>query len=247
MNPQRLDIDYDIVWHGRWHTGSGYSSVAVDRLQHRDWGGAPVIPGSLIKGVLRHHCERLVRAFGLPTVDPHSGAEPGDRELIRHFRPLHQSEVLVDRLFGTRYQGECLFMTNAVPSTRVRKHETQVAARTSIDRVTGTVMDAHLFTTEVVEGEAYLSGKIRARHPARVLTQDEDGFPFEYSLLVAALLSIDAIGGDKSAGLGRCVVRIEGGSLGWNGETISVEKALESLQETEWADLVCIVREEQGQ
>ena len=66
---------------------------------------------------------------------------------------------------------------------------TIVEARTAIDRVTGTVMDQHLFTTEVVQADVNLRGEIRARHPRGVLTQDADGFPYEYALLLAGISS----------------------------------------------------------
>ena len=110
-----------------------------------------------------------------------------------------------------------LFVTNAVPKPSEADSVPPVQARTAIDRVTGTVMEQHLFTTELAQGDINMQGKIRARHPAGVLTQEEDGFPYEYALLVAALLSLDALGGDKSVGLGRCEVTVESIALEWSG------------------------------
>ena len=246
MKPQRLDLKYRIAWKGRWHVGSGYQSAAADRLQRRRDGedGAPFVPGSQMKGVLRHQCERLALALGLEAVDPHAGAEDGDRSLITHFVPLAKSELLVDRLFGSRRQGECLFVTNAVPAPSEGEDATAVQARTAIDRVTGTAMEQHLFTTELAEGDIGLTGQIRARHPAGVLTQDDAGFPYEYALLVAGLLSLDALGGDKSAGLGRCEVAIVPDSLRWNGCPISLEDSLDSFKDEEWADMLALLRED---
>ena len=244
MKPQRLDIGYRIAWNGRWHVGSGYGSAAVDRLQQRLGGaGAPFVPGSQVKGVLRHQCERLALALGLEAVDPHAGAGEGDRSLVEHFQPLAKSTLLIDRLFGSRYQGECVFVTNAVPGKGGEGNAAKpaVAARTAIDRVTGTVMERHLFTTELIEADVELQGAIRARHPGGVLTQEDEGLPYEYALLVAGLLSLDTLGGDKSTGLGRCEVRIE--SLRWNGENMSPEAALTSFEEREWADMIEMLRE----
>ena len=205
----------------------------------------PVIPGAHLKGVLRHHCERLVGALGLEVVSPHSARGSEDLELVRNFRPLSHSELLVDRLFGTRYQGECLFVSNAVARGDPRSAETAIVARTAIDRVTGTAKENHLFTTEIVEGGSQLFGTVRGRHPGGVLTQEDEGFPYEYSLLVAALLSLDVLGADKSTGLGRCEVCILAASLRWNGEEVSVEDALSSFQETEWKELLEMLREDQ--
>ena len=142
----------------------------------------------------------LLFAFHLKAVDPHAGSEDHNRRLIRHFRPLAKSNLLIDRLFGSRYQGECLFVTNAVPAATKPDSTTTVEARTAIDRVTGTVMDQHLFTTELVDGGVPLRGEIRARHPGGVLTQEEEYFPYEYALLIAGILSLETLGGDKSAG-----------------------------------------------
>ena len=132
-----------------------------------------------------------------------------------------------------------------MPASSDLESGTAVQARTAIDRVTGTVREQHLFTTELAEGDVILQGGIRARHPAGVLTQEEDGFPYEYSLLVAGLLSLDTLGGDKSVGLGRCELSIESESLRWNGESVSVEQALKCFEEEEWAVLLNMLHQEQ--
>ncbi len=248
MNPQRLDVRYRIAWNGRWHVGSGYQSSVADRLQQR-WGGhggPPFVPGSQMKGILRDQCERLARTLGLNVVGPHSGAEAGDRHLVEHFRPLAKSDLLIDRLFGSRYQGECLFATNALSATAESqdiRDITDVTARTAVDRVTGTAMERRLYTTEYASPEVYLHGGIRARHPEGVLTCDDGEFPFEYTLLVAGMLSLDALGGDKSAGFGRCEISLEPDSLRWNGSSISLDHALRALEEREWADMIQLQRE----
>lgn len=265
MKPQRLDLYYLIKWQGRWHVGSGYQSAAIDRLQRRtrlpfrseshsvaDQSAAvgklaqlrPFVPGSQIKGVLRHHCERLAIALDLDVVDPHAGSETGDRSLVANFRALAKSDLLIDRLFGNRYQGECLFVTNAIPTPSTpERHSPTVAARTAIDRVTGTVREQHLFTTELIEKDVCLHGSIRARHPGNVLTQYEGGFPYEYALLVAGLLSLESLGGDRSVGLGRCEISLKPNSLRWNGKVVSLNDALQSFEEDEWAEMLGLVRE----
>ena len=242
MTPQRLDIGYRITWKGRWHVGSGYQSAAADRLQRRSGGGAPFVPGSQIKGALRHQCERLAGALGVETVDPHAGAEASNRTLVEHFGPLAKSGLLIDRLFGSRYQGECVFVTNALPAEQEPQGKVAVAARTAIDRVTGTVMERHLFTTENVEAGTDLHGAIRARHPAGVLTQDDGGFPYEYALLVAGLLTLETLGGDKSVGMGRCGIDLE--SLRWNDADTTLDTVRDSFQELEWADMIDVIRGE---
>ena len=92
-------------------------------------------------------------------------------------------------------------------------------------------MEHHLFTTELVEAEINLRGRIRGRHPTGVLTQYDGGFPYEYALLLFALPLLDCLGGDKSVGLGRCNIKIKEESLLWNGCHISLDKALQNFQE----------------
>lgn len=233
MKPQRLDLCYEIIWNGRWHIGSGYQSAVADRLLRRMGGvkGDLFVPGSQLKGVLRYQCEQLALALGLEAINPHAVTTDDEQDLLAHFTPLANSELIVDRLFGSRYQGECLFVTNAMPVSSDEEKTTSVQTRTAMDRVTGTVMEQHLFTTELVEREINLHGHIRERHPAGVLTQDDNGFPYEYALLLSALPLLDALGGDKSVGLGRCNIKIGENSLRWNGCPISLDNALQGFHE----------------
>ena len=246
MVPQRLDLEYCIKWTGRWHVGSGYQGVAADRLVRRLGGRdtPPFVPGSQIKGVLRHQCERLALSLGLDALDPHASSPDQNRRLVRHFVPLSQSDLVVDRLFGNRYQGECLFVRNALPQSE-GKPRVSVRARTAMDRVTGTVMEQRLFTGEQVERESCLYGSLRARHAAGILTPEDgdEGFPLEYALLVAALLSLDSLGGDKSVGVGQCEIHLEPGTLRWNNDGISTDDALSSLKDKEWGELLGMTRE----
>ena len=246
MEPQRLDLCYEIVWNGRWHVGSGYQSAVADRLLRRMEGvnRDPFVPGSQLKGLLRHQCERLALALGFEAINPHAVTPEDEKALVTHFAPLTNSKLIVDRLFGNRYQGQCLFVTNATPVLSDGEKTTSVQTRTAMDRVTGTVREQHLFTTELVEDKINLRGKIRGRHPAGVLTQDEGGFPYEYALLVAGILSLETLGGDKSTGLGRCEVKLDGDKLYWNGDPIKQNEALQSFQEEEWQEMVELLRGE---
>ena len=244
MRPQRLDLHYSIDWQGDWHVGSGYESAATDRLVRRmPHNGQPFVPGSQIKGLLRHQCERLAASLQAPVVDPHAGNPENDRRLVEGFVPLANSDLVIDRLFGTRYQGECLFVTNALSVTEQDGEILQTRARTAMDRVTHTVKEGNLFTTQLVDRSFSLQGSLRARHPAGVLTQDNEDFPYEYALLVASLLTLEAFGGDKSVGLGQCSIKLTRDIL-WNRETIALPDALRSLEDEEWHGMMQLVREE---
>jgi CRISPR/Cas system CSM-associated protein Csm3 (group 7 of RAMP superfamily) len=254
QQPQRLDIAFTIAWQADWHVGSGRGTSHVDRLLRRRACGPrgerlPFVPGSQIKGVLRHQCERLLAVLGGEVVSPHVvGAAEADPRLLEQFRPLACSRLLIDRLFGSRYQGECLFVEDAVPQQEGMRFDSRIHSRTSIDRVTGTARERTLFVTEVASGKnTRLHSRLQARHAPGTLTQDGSDFPFEYSLLIAGLLSLDQLGGDKSIGLGRCHISIVGDVVRWNDRTdYPLPEALKSFEEQEWLELLQLCRQDGG-
>jgi CRISPR/Cas system CSM-associated protein Csm3 (group 7 of RAMP superfamily) len=250
----RLDLDISIAWEGTWHVGSGFAMAQADRLIQRRGGrhGSPLVPGSQLKGVLRHHVERLVASLGFQVVAPHAIDSDQEIELVQHFRPLPSSRLVVDRLFGTRYQGECLYIDDALPppGTTMRRRDHRLVARTAMDRVTGTVREKRLFVTEVAEGfDLILHSRIRGRHPLDALTTVENGsFPLEYALMLAALLSIDALGGDKGVGQGRCRMEILGESVRYNDRDWTLSQALSGLFDPgEWVGWINLYDEERSQ
>jgi len=250
-SPQRLDIRFTLRWEHAWHVGSGFGSATVDRLICRrpapkGGKGSPFVPGSQIKGVLRHHCERLAALFGCDVVPPHQfGPRPSDG-LLANFRPLRQSSLLIDRLFGSRYQGECLFVEDATPAANGEPEPSRPHSRTALDRVSGTARERTLFVTEVVEGrDTIYHSRLRARHPAGVLTQLEEGFPYEYALLLAGLFGLDALGGDKSTGLGACTVAVDNDRVRWNDQPdFPVADALVCFAEADWKEWLDLARGE---
>lgn len=247
--PQRLDITFHIRWESAWHVGSGLGTETVDRLIRRravpgQPRGVPFVPGSQIKGVLRHQCQRLLATFDAPVESPHVLGPGPRRAVLDNFRPLAESKLFIDRLFGSRFEGDCLYVEDALPLENPGTIETR--SQTAIDRVTGGARDQTLYTSEVVNGtDSVFHGRLKARHAPGVLTQDDGGFPMEYALLVAGLLDIEFFGGNKSAGLGRCQIEIPGNVIRWNDDrTFSVAQALHCFHDEEWWDLVTLCREE---
>jgi CRISPR/Cas system CSM-associated protein Csm3 (group 7 of RAMP superfamily) len=251
----RLDLGFAIAWEATWHVGSGFSMAMADRLIQRRGGrlGVPFVPGSQLKGVLRHQVERLAATLGCRVVAPHALDPDQETELVRHFRPLERSRLVVDRLFGTRYQGECLYVdetTRPAAGATPTWHDHRLVARTAMDRVTGTVREKRLFITEVAEGgwrNLVLHSRIRARHGDGVLTVVES-FPLEYSLLVAALLSIDALGGNKGIGQGQCQIKILEDRVRYNGQDLTLDAVLAGLVRTDdWKAGLDLFDDERGQ
>jgi hypothetical protein len=250
----RLDLKFSITWEAAWHVGSGFAMAMADRLIQRRGGrlGVPIVPGSQLKGALRHQVERLATALGCSVVAPHAIDPDQQTELVRHFRPLERSRLLVDRLFGTRYQGECLYVDEARPAAGTvptwRDH--RLVTRTAMDRVTGTVREKRLFVTEVAEGRwrsLVLQSRIRARHRDGALSV-VDSFPLEYSLLTAGLLSLDALGGDKGVGHGRCEIKVLDNVVHYNGKPLTLDEILANLADTDdWKAGIDMVDDERGE
>ncbi len=238
----RLDLTFQLQFVTDWHVGSGAGSALVNRLQARrrmrSWGEVPFVPGAQLKGVLRQQCERLALALNLSDVlDPHDQ----EAALAAHFVPLPQSQIFVDRLFGSRYQGGCLFLSDALPvddhSDGAVSPGTTVRQRTALDRLTGTVKHQHLFATEIVSvSKGAYAARLRARHPSEALTHNGGGLPYEYALLVTALLGIESLGGDKSAGRGQCVITVDESTLKWNRTPQSLDAMLAPFREDGWQE-----------
>lgn len=253
--PYRLDLRFRIEWEGNWHVGSGFGSAQADRLIRRQGGrnGLPFVPGSQIKGVLRHQAERLAASFGCRVAMPHATDPDQQVHLIEAFRPLHRSGWIVDRLFGSRYQGECLFVDDAVADPALigprQGPAAQLRTRATLDRATGTVREQRLFTTELADPSvSALRGTVRARHPADQV-RVYDLFPLEYALLVVAMNSITALGGDKSIGEGYCRLIIEE-PLTWmvgpQTHLYQLSDALKPFESGEWEDQLQLVEEGSG-
>lgn len=242
---QRLDVPFSLLMEQRWHVGSGFGTASVDQLVMKRRTGQnhalnAFVPGAQLKGVFRHECECLAATLGFPVVSPHSLNEGSSANLIPGFQPLQASPYLIDRLFGTRYQGECMFVDDAMPVTR--NTPTRPFTRTAMDRATGTARQQTLHAMEVTESCGLkLKARLRARHSPGVLTQDGGSLPFEYALLIAGMLQVQALGGMRSSGLGRCTIQID--QLFWNGGELTVEAALKSFEEHDWKLLLDMIRE----
>ena len=181
----RIQLDLEIRFPNRWHTGSGESRLMIDRPIRRDSRNRPFIPASTLKGIIRQSCEKLSRTLGYP--------EPSDP---------HQPERMhspVDQLFGTKFEPGSLFFRDA----KLDDDETiQTFTRNRIARyrMTNTDRNQHLFSTEYA-APASLKTRIDGRH-ANLVNVTDDYPPIAYCLLIAAIYAVERIGGDKSGGAG---------------------------------------------
>lgn len=226
-----IRLDLEIVFSSRWHCGSGEGTFVADRLIRRDARNRPFIPAATLKGVIRQSCEKLSRTLKFPEPsDPHQT----DLSRNRGFVPFDQMISPIDRLFGTKFQHSGLFFRDARLKNDVDMG-TFYLNRVARYRVLRTAKDKHLFTTEYTR-PAILQTRIDGRHN-HLASLDEDFPPYAYCLLIAGILLIDRIGGDKSTGSGWMDKAVRFESAQYNRSPINMDDVFELLNPQDYADM----------
>lgn len=223
-----IKIALDIHCISKWHAGSGESSLSINRLIQRDARGWPFIPASTLKGMVRENCEKLSRTLNFPEpADPHQI----DLTIQDRFQPLDKLESPVDRIFGNKYQSGNLFFRDARRDARrdtlPPHYFVRNQSRTSVYRVLGTARERHLFSSEYV-APMTLSTQIEGYHQKMTYLNEGDT-PYEYCLLIAGIMSLERLGGDKSTGSGKVHIQIN--SIEYNGISLDKESVFDYLDE----------------
>lgn len=226
-----IRLDLEIAFSSRWHTGSGEGSVMTDRLIRRDPLNRPFVPAATLKGIVRQSCEKLSRTLGFrDPSDPHQS----DLTLSQAFVPFKQMASPVDRLFGSKVEPGGLFFRDA----RLKDEDMSVSFvsnRVARYRVLNTAKDKHLFTTEY-SNPAVLCTSIDGRHQDLVVL-DEEYPPFAYCLLIAGILAVERIGGDKSIGSGRLDEPIRIRSIEYNGSPVDFDNVFALLDPADYLEM----------
>ena len=243
--PHRLDrlaISYQLSFEAPFHCGSGLPRGLLDRAVQRDARGLLFVPGSTLKGVLRERCEQLARLFGVTPVSPHD-----ERAALEEF----DSQQWMSRLFGSRLYPGSLCFDDALMVAEDQSifrgggkqeadregpdaqptHLPQVTERTqvSLSRRTRTARPGFLFSSEYGLPGLRFAGEISGYlNDIPVDSEDARSPTYALLLLVAGLLSIERLGGNRSAGAGRC--RLEINSLDVGGVPMKVKDCLEQIE-----------------
>lgn len=200
-----LNIRFDSVW----HTGSGEGSFLADRLIQRDAMDRPFVPASTLKGIVRQSCEKISRTLTFPfPSDPHQS----DLTVSNNFKPFKKIDSPIDQIFGTKYEPGGLFFRDARLLDEQQQLPCVVRNRVTLSRALKTAKENHLFNTEYASPST-LKTKIDGWHDG-LCSFGEEYPPFAYCLLIAGILSVERIGGDKSTG------------GGWIDGPISIQKAI---------------------
>jgi len=219
----RIQLELEINFPYRWHTGSGEGSFMTDRLIRRDSQNLPFIPASTLKGIIRQSCEKLSRTLGFEEPsDPH---QP-DLTLSQAFVPFQQMVSPVDQLFGTKFEPGGLFFRDARLDDG-EEIDTLCRNRIARYRVLNTARDKQLFSSEYAL-PATLKTRIDGRHTNLVNISD-DYPPIAYCLLIAAIFAVERIGGDKSSGAGWMHDPITITGIDYNGTTVDTDLLFDFL------------------
>lgn len=220
MNSIKLELT--VQFESRWHAGSGEAGFAAHRLIRRDARNWPFIPGSTLKGIIRENCEKLSRLLGFPApADPHQPdlTQPG------RFVPLNPSLSPVDNLFGNNYEeGGLIFRDSRLREAPI--HENINYTRIQRYRCLKTAKEQHLFATEYIRPLMFQT-VITGLHPQLAAFSDSD-IPYAYCLLIAAILQVERLGGDKSSGSGKVRITIQDPFL-YNSQSFPLEQIFEYL------------------
>ena len=252
MSLQLLQINYHLSFSAPFHFGTGVSAGLLDRTVIRDSNDYLYVPASTFKGVVRERCEQLYR-FYVPNADK-TIASPHDRyAALADFGRL---PTLITRIFGSQLYPGTLHFDNAVQSDNdlnnynarddktgggIRKYtgiQTSVSTQVRIDRPTRTAVEKALYTSEFGVRELTFQGAIKGQLDCTpidsLLSMEQSevthtGKPvYSLLLLLAGLLLVERLGGNKSTGKGQCLCTITHVSL--DKQSVSAEQWQSWLQ-----------------
>lgn len=180
--------------------GPGRAVALVDRPIELDTAGYPLIPASSIRGRLRAHLERLLKAWQLPVCTPPLTVQMCPHLWNRSSNPPPEGGYcLACRLFGSTWYEAALV------SDDLRLIETQrgdpgilrIERRSlGIGRRLGTAQSEHLFATETTTSHLGREPLCFEGSMTGLVTPQEAGW------VLAAVPTITHAGGSKARGLG---------------------------------------------
>lgn len=244
MLHERIDLRYRLHFSSAFHFGTGLRAGLVHRAIARRRDGLPYVPGSTLKGVLRDQATQIARLLAAPARAPH----PEGEEDVGEFAP---GGDVVAGIFGSRVapgplcfddaalcaEDQALLTVGDGRSVRLRLPPTETRTQVSMSRRLGTARSGLLFTSEYgLEGMRFdgrIAGALRGVPPL-----SDGGRSYELTLLLAALYSLERIGGNTSVGAGRVRCQILG--LAVNGAEVQEQERLtllDGLAELEYYEL----------
>lgn len=207
-----VQIDYELAFSAPFHFGTGISTGVIDRSVIRDADGNLYMPASTFKGVVREHCEQLCRFYlpGAQIASPH--------DTYAALAQFGRGPTLISRIFGSQlYPGNLRFndaRQEQESKNTYKEIQTNILTQVRINRLTRTAADEALYTSEFGARYLLFEGTIKGQlnctpiEELAVTIQGQEPYTLTptYSLLVllAGLLMVERLGGNKSTGKGQC-------------------------------------------
>jgi CRISPR/Cas system CSM-associated protein Csm3 (group 7 of RAMP superfamily) len=182
--------------------GAGGSSGSLsDKPIVRNAAGDMIIPGSHLKGRLRHECEKIARGLGWCV-----SRSPNPRNMVGEYKVPNKTEpskhCIISSIFGDASQSSCLLVDDLVCKISSKDLPTEVLRPgVTINRRRRTAEDNKLFFLETSPSNIRLNfTDIRLNFTGSIHLINPP--PYATALICAGLRHIHALGGSKSAGLG---------------------------------------------
>lgn len=238
MRTEQVYITYRLTFESAFHFGTGLRDGLINRVVARDADGLLYVPGSTLKGVVRERCEQVAIGFGFSVVDVHA----------TDWREAATDIDVVTRTFGSRFHPGHLYFDDVQMIDEDRKlfgadsasplleaefknWQTEERTQVSVSRVTGTAQSGRLFTSEYGIRDLRFDGQVTGMLtgiPLQCFYATGLGAgTYPLLLLVVGLLSLDRLGGSKSAGAGKVMCRLK--ELRVDGQPVSVKALVDEL------------------
>jgi CRISPR/Cas system CMR subunit Cmr4 (Cas7 group RAMP superfamily) len=223
----RIQIQYLLTFKTPFHFGTGIRLGLIDRTVVRDSNDYLYVPGSTFKGVVRERCEQLARLYEKADTQEHELiASPHDEKMALY--ELGQRISMITRIFGSRNHSGLLFFDDAhqldqqqydsydndpgEARGKYKSLQTDLYTQVRLNRPTRISIPGALYTSEFGVKELSFDGSISGWLECTPIK--DNGPTYSLLLLLAGVLMIDRLGGNKSTGKGQCVCTITSLTIG---------------------------------
>lgn len=208
--------------------GPGRAVALVDRPIELDSAGYPLIPASSIRGRLRAHLERLLKAWDQPVCTPPQPAQMCPHVWGNHPARPKQGYCLACRLFGSVWYEAALLSDDLRLIAEQRGDPDLLRMERmslSVGRRLGTAQSERLFATETTT--PYLADEPLCFEGTMIgmVTAEEAGW------LLAAVPTITHAGGSKARGLGALDLTVAEVAWWQDGQWMTVSTPADLIKE----------------
>jgi CRISPR/Cas system CMR subunit Cmr4 (Cas7 group RAMP superfamily) len=215
-----VQLDYRLSFVAPFHFGTGIREGLIDRTVIRDTGDYLYVPASTLKGVLREQCEYLCHFYAHG--DQARRRVPSPHDTYAALAELSGMPTLISRTFGSAIHPCGLFFSDArqppnMPEIQktYKSMQTSTFTQVRIDRLSGIAVDEALYTSQFGIPDLTFLGNITGQLDdplladlAHDMSDEEEPYTLTPTssllLLLAGLLLIERMGGNKSTGKGAC-------------------------------------------